>query len=430
MAEEDRITMSQKESNRLYVIHQAIDKAINQEQAAALLKLSDRQVRRIVRNVKQEGNAGISHKSRGKRAHNRIADKIKDKATTLCRDTYKDFGPTHASEKLLAVHNIKVSDETLRGWFQQEHIPYKSRKKRPHRQWRKRKAYRGEMVQMDGSHHDWFEGRGPVCVLMGYVDDATGRVYARFYEYEGTLPAMDSFKRYIRLYGLPQSVYLDRHSTYKSMAKQTIEEELNDIRPMSHFEKSLAELDVEVIHAYSPQAKGRIERQFGTFQDRVVKEMRLAGVTNIAEGNTFLDRYLPEYNRKFAKEAAEQANYHRPIVNKRALDTILSIKTERSLRNDFTVAHNKILYQITNNIRAKKVTVEERTDGSMYILHNGLRLKFKEIQVRPLQEEPPVKKPRLIRAHKQPATHPWKSPARAMAKARMQRQKASQNRTF
>ena len=430
MAEEDRITMSQKESNRLYVIRQAIDKAINQAQAAKSLNLSDRQVRRIVRNVKKEGTAGICHKSRGKRAHNRIADKIKDKATTLCRETYKEFGPTLASEKLLTVHKIKVSNETLRGWFQQEHIPYKGRKKRPHRQWRKRKAHRGEMVQMDGSHHDWFEGRGPVCVLMGYIDDATGRVYARFYEYEGTLPAMDSFKRYIRLYGLPQSVYLDRHSTYKSMAKQTIEEELNDIRPMSHFEKSLAALDVEVIHAYSPQAKGRIERMFGTFQDRVVKEMRLSGVTNIAEGNTFLDSYLPEYNRKFAKEAMKQANYHRPVVNKRALDTILAIKTERSLRNDFTVSHNKRLYQITSNIQAKKVTVEERADGSMHILHNSLRLKFKEIQVRPLKEEPLKKKMRLLIVRKQPVTHPWKSPARAMAKARMQRQTISQNRTF
>lgn len=430
MAEQDRITMSQKESNRLYVIRQAIDKAINQAQAAKSLNLSDRQVRRIIRNVKKEGTAGICHKSRGKRAHNRIADKIKDKATTLCRETYKEFGPTLASEKLLTVHKIKVSNETLRGWFQQEHIPYKGRKKRPHRQWRKRKAHRGEMVQMDGSHHDWFEGRGPVCVLMGYIDDATGRVYARFYEYEGTLPAMDSFKRYIRLYGLPQSVYLDRHSTYKSMAKQTIEEELNDIRPMSHFEKSLAVLDVEVIHAYSPQAKGRIERMFGTFQDRVVKEMRLSGVTNIAEGNTFLDSYLPEYNRKFAKEAMKQANYHRPVVNKRALDTILAIKTERSLRNDFTVSHNKRLYQITSNIQTKKVTVEERADGSMHILHNSLRLKFKEIQVRPLKEEPLKKKMRLLIVRKQPVTHPWKSPARAMAKARMQRQTISQNRTF
>ncbi len=194
MAEEDRITMSQKESNRLYVIRQVIDKAINQELAAKSLNLSDRQVRRIVRNVKKEGTVGICHKFRGKRAHNRIADKIRNKATTLCRETYKEFGPTLASEKLLTVHKIKVSNETLRGWFQQEHIPYKGRKKRPHRQWRKRKAHRGEMVQMDGSHHDWFEGRGPVCVLMGYIDDATGHAYARFYEYEGTVASHGQFQ--------------------------------------------------------------------------------------------------------------------------------------------------------------------------------------------------------------------------------------------
>ena len=425
MAEEDKIIMSQKEVNRLYVIHQAIEKAISQDQAAEILGLTDRQVRRIARIVRLEGDAGICHKSRGKRSHNRIADKTRDKAVTLCRDTYKEFGPTHASEKLLTVHKIHVSDETLRVWFQEEHIPYKSRKKRPHRQWRERKAHRGEMVQMDGSHHDWFEGRGPLCVLMGYVDDATGTVYARFYEYEGTLPAMDGFKRYIKLYGLPQSVYLDRHSTYKSMAKQSIEEELNDMRPMSHFEKSLAELGVEVIHAYSPQAKGRVERLFGTFQDRVVKEMRLAGVTNITEGNAFLDGYLPEYNRKYAKEAAQKADFHRPVVDKRALDTILSIKTDRALRNDFTIAHNKKLYQIKSNIRAKKVTVEERTDGTMRIIHNGQQLKYQEIVARPIQEKKLAKKPKSLRSWKPSESHPWKSPARAMVKARTELQAIS-----
>ena len=425
MTEKDMIIMSQKESNRLYVIRQAIDKVIKQHQAAEILGLTDRQVRRIARSIRMEGSAGVCHKSRGKRSHNRITDKIKDKATMLCRDTYKEFGPTHASEKLLKVHKIKVSDETLRGWFQEEHIPYKSRKKRPHRQWRPRKEYRGEMVQMDGSHHDWFEGRGPWCVLMGYVDDATGTVYARFYEYEGTLPAMDGFKRYIKLYGLPQSVYLDRHSTYKVTAKQTIEEELNDIQPMSHFEKSMATLIVEVIHAYSPQAKGRVERLFGTFQDRVVKEMRLAGVTNIAEGNTFLDGYLPEFNRMFAKEAAQKADFHRPIVNKRALDTILSIKTDRALRNDFTIAHNKKLYQIKSNIRAKTVTVEERTDGTMRIIHNDQKLKYQEIIARPERTEKAAEKPRSTRVWTPSETHPWKSPAKAMVKTRAELQVAS-----
>jgi transposase len=425
VAEKDMIIMSQKESNRLHIIRQAIDKAITQDRAADMLGLTDRQVRRIARSVKREGDAGICHKTRGKRAHNRIADKVKDKAVILCRDTYKEFGPTHASEKLLENHRIKVSEETLRGWFQEEHIPYKSRKKRPHRQWRERKPHRGEMVQMDGSHHDWFEGRGPWCVLMGYVDDATGTVYARFYEYEGTLPAMDGFKRYIRLYGLPQCVYLDRHSTYKVTAKQTIEEELNDIQPMSHFEKSLATLGVEVIHAYSPQAKGRVERLFGTFQDRVVKEMRLAGVTNIAEGNTFLDGYLPEFNRKYSKEAVQKANFHRPIVNKRALDTILSIKTERALRNDFTIAHNKKLYQIKSNVRAKKLTVEERTDGTMRIIHNGQQLRYQEIHARPVMTEKTVEKPITRRVWTPSEAHPWKSPAKAMVKGRTDLQAGS-----
>jgi len=425
MAEEGIIIMSQKESNRLYVIRQTITKAITQDQAAEILGLTARQVRRIARNVKLGGNAGICHKSRGRQSPNRITEKIKNKAVTLCRERYKDFGPTHASEKLLTIHQIKVSDETLRRWFQDGHVPYKSRKKRPHRQWRERKPHRGEMVQMDGSHHDWFEGRGPWCVLMGYVDDATGTVYARLYEYEGTLPAMDGFKRYISLYGLPQSVYLDRHSTYKVTAKQTIDEELNDVQPMSHFEKSLAHLEVKVIHAYSPQAKGRIERLFGTFQDRVVKEMRLAGVTNIAEGNIFLDSYLPEYNAKYAKEAAQKADFHRPIVNKRALDTILSIKTDRSLRNDFTVAHNKRLFQIKSNIRAKKVTVEERTDGSMRITHNSQKLVYQEILSRPIRIEKSSEKLKSIRQWKPSETHPWKSSFKAVAKRRTAFQAAS-----
>jgi transposase-like protein len=425
MAEEDRIVMSQKEVNRLYVIRQTIERVITQAQAAELLGLTARQVRRVAKRVRLEGATGICHKSRGKRSHSRIADKLKDKAISLCRNRYREFGPTHTSEKLLTVHKIKVSYETLRKWFQEEQVPYKGRQKRPHRQWRLRKAHRGEMIQMDGSHHDWFEGRGPWCVLMAYIDDATGRVYARFYEYEGTLPAMDGFKRYIKLYGLPQSVYLDRHSTYKVNVKQTIEEELNDIQPMTDFEKSLAELGVTVIHAYSPQAKGRVERFFGTFQDRGVKEMRLAVVSNITEGNKFLDVYLPEYNSKYAKQAVEKADFHRPVTNKRALDTILSIKTARKLRNDFTITYNKKLYQIKNNIRAKRVIIEERTDGTMLIIHNGQQLRYQEIIARPERPEKPAERLTPKTWHKQPDTHPWKNPAKAMVKSRTEQQAVS-----
>jgi len=187
---------------------------------------------------------------------------------------------------------------------------------------------------------------------------------------------------------------------------------------MSHFEKGLAVLVAEVIHAYSPQAKGRVERLFGTFQDRVVKEMRLAEVTNIAESNTFLDGYLPEFNRMFAREAAQKADFHRPVVNKRELDTILSIKTDRALRNDFTISHNKKLYQIKSNIRAKKVTIEERTDGTMHIIHNSQKLKYQEIVTRPLKTEKLVERPKLVTAWKPSDSHPWKNPAKAMVKER------------
>jgi transposase len=414
MGKRGTITMSMKEAQRLHVVRKAIEKRITQSEAARLMGLDLRQAQRIIQRIRQEGDLGICHRARGKEPNNRIPEKVKDKVIELCQKTYYELGPTHAQEKLLEDNRIKVSVETLRTWFVEKDLPYRKRKKRPHRQWRERKGCRGEMVQLDGSHHDWFQGRGPVCVLMAYVDDATGGVFARFYEYEGTIPAMDSFKRYIKRYGVPQSVYLDRHSTYKATVHyQTIEDQLEDRQLMSQFERSLQELGVKVIHAYSPQAKGRVERLFGTFQDRVLHEMRLAGVNNYEEGNKFLVSYLPKYNRQFEVAPAKKADLHRSFKDRKELDRILSIRTRRALRNDFTVAHNKKLYQIKDNIRTKSVTVEERTDGSMRILHNGQRLKYKEIKSRPTPE---VKKPLLLRVWKgiKPATnHPWR-PRRAV----------------
>ena len=381
------IAMSMDEARRLHVVRKVIEGLITQIEAAALAGMCLRQLQRIVRRVRAEGDHGICHRARGRKPNNRIAETVKVKVVGLCRGRYREFGPTLASEKLLEKNRLKVSAETLRTWLLEAGLPYRKRRKRPHRQWRERKACRGAMVQLDGSHHDWFEGRGPRCVLMGYVDDATGEVYARFYSYEGTLPAMDSFKRYIRRYGIPQSVYLDRHSTYKATVHhQTIEDQLEDRQSLSHFERSLQELGVTVIHAYSPQAKGRVERLFGTFQDRLVKEMRLAGVSTQKEGNAFLETYLPKYNRQFRVSPAQATDLHRPYKDHRQLDRILSIRNERALRNDFTIAHNKRLYQIKDNIRAKKVVVEERTDGSMRVLHNNQRLRYQEITARPEKE--------------------------------------------
>ena len=204
-----------------------------------------------------------------------------------------------AAEKFAEREGMAIGAETLRGWLLAKGVTHFRRRKRPHRAWRARKAHVGELVQLDGSHHDWFEGRGPRCVLLAYIDDASSRVWARFYEYEGTIPAMDSFTRYGRRYGLPLAVYTDKHTTYKSPAEPTVDEQLEGHKPHSQFERSLAELGVELIHAHSPQAKGRVERLFGTFQDRLIKELRLAGSATLEAANGFLETYLPAYNQRF-----------------------------------------------------------------------------------------------------------------------------------
>ena len=406
MAGKDIIMLHQRELKRLHVIHKVLDEALKQVEAAEILSLSARQIRRIIKKVRVEGDVGIIHKSRGKPSNRILPKKIKDKAIKIYREKLKGFGPTLASEKLLELEGIEINEDTLRKWLITSGDWQKIRKSRKHRQWRERKHHLGEMIQIDGSHHDWFEGRGPECVLMGYIDDATGKVFARFYEYEGTMPAMDSFKRYVKKYGIPIRAYLDKHTTYKSPKKAAFP--AYDEEPLSQFERAMKELGVEVSHAHSPQAKGRIERLFRTFQDRAVKEMRLKGIKTIEEANKFLVSYLPLYNKKFAVNPKEKTDLHRKIPKGLNLDRILCIKTERTLRNDFTVAHNRKLYQIQDKIKAEKVIVEERINGTMAIAHDDTFLKFKEITERPERQKT---KPRLCRKKRQckpPADHPWR----------------------
>jgi hypothetical protein len=227
-----------------------------------MLSLSIRQTRRIVRRVREEGPQGVVHRLRGKASNRKLPWELKDRVLELYCGKYEGFGPTLAQEKLLELDGICISDETLRCWLMEAGRWKKKRKGKKHRQWRQRKDRVGEMVQVDGSHHKWFEDRGPACVLMGYIDDATGRVYGRFYGYEGTIPAMDSFKRYMRKQGIPMSLYLDKHSTYRSPGEPTIEDELHGREPLSEFGRAVGELGVTLIHAHSPQAKGRVERLF------------------------------------------------------------------------------------------------------------------------------------------------------------------------
>ncbi len=408
MRREDMIMARPKELKYLHVIRKVLDKAMSQVEASAVLSLSPRQIRRRVKRVRLEGDRGVIHRSRGRPSNRRISEEIRGKIIALYRSEYSDFGPTLASEELLERNQLRVNDETLRLWLMQSGDWSKRRKRRSYRRWRERKPHRGEMVQMDGSHHDWFEGRGSKCVLMSYVDDATGRAFARFYAYEGTLPAMDSFKRYLRQYGIPVRVYVDRHTTYKSPAKASVEDELHNTAPRSQFERALKELGVEVIHAHSAQAKGRVERLFRTLQDRLVKEMRLEGIERLEEANAFLKRYLPVYNRRFSVLPRESPDLHRALPKDLKLDSIFCFKTESTLRNDFTVAYKRKLYQIEGKTQASRVKIHEQLDGSIKIFSHGQALKFRRIDARPAGKADPTLRTRRTRPRPVSADHPWR----------------------
>ena len=408
MAGKDIIIMRQKELKRLHVIHKVMEGELRQVEAAEILSLSERQIGRIVKRIREEGDKGIQHRSRGKESRKRLPKKLKDRVVAMYLQKYKGFGPTFTAEKLYELDDIALSKETVRKWLIEAGQWQRGHKPRTHRQWRERKWHCGEMVQMDGSHHDWFEGRRPKCVLMGYIDDATGRTFCRFYEYEGTIPAMDSFKRYIRAHGIPMSVYFDKHTTYKSTAEPSIEDEINGTEPLSEFGRALTELGVKLIHAHSPQAKGRVERMFNTLQDRLVKEMTLRGINTIEEANQYLKSYLSSHNKRFAVQPKEQHDLHRDIPKGLNLDKVLCIRTERTLRNDSTIAHNGKLYQIQEAVKSKKVLVEERVNGRMLITHNDVSLKFKEITLRPEKQQKPVHMLRKRKIHTPSADHPWR----------------------
>ena len=252
--------------------------------------------------------------------------------------------------------------------------------------------------QLDGSKHDWFEGKRDKAVLMSFIDDATGMVYARFYEYEGTIPAMDLLKNYILEYGLPMSIYSDKHTTYKSTDKNK--------EALSQFGRALSELGIELIHANTPQAKGRIERSFGTLQDRLVKEMRLKNIRGIETANNFLKEYLPVFNSKFNVIAFDNTDVNVKIDANIDLDSYLCIKAQRTVKNDNTVSYDAKIYQLEPFIRAKTVTVEEHMDGSVHIKHNGMPIKCKEIIKRPVKEVKKIIK--LRKTYSPPLDHPWR----------------------
>lgn len=407
-----RVEMSQRERDVLKVMQLVLDGQRTQVEAARLLKRSVRQIRRIQRKLQAGGDAALVHGLRGKPSNHRHEAALLQKVLKTYRARYRDFGPTLASEKF-AAEGLHVGVETLRRWLLAEGLWERRRHRDPHRSRRPRRSCFGELVQMDASIHDWLEGRGEEVVLITMIDDATRRVMARF-DPAGTVEShMDLLGRWLRKSGRPLALYTDRHSIFEPHEKG---QPLADPDAETQFGRALRELDVELIRAYSPQAKGRVERSFGTAQDRWVKELRLAKVRTCTHANRVLERLVPDHNRRFAKAAAKPTDAHRRLGAAHRLESILSIQAERVVSNDYVVRwanrHYQLLPPVYPGERGGRVVIEQRSDGSLAIRFGTRYLAYRdvaatgsrEVVVRP--SEGSKKKPSKV--WRPPAEHPWR----------------------
>lgn len=374
----DRIEMSQRERDVLKVMAVVLRGERTQAEAGRLLRRSVRQVRRIQRRLESQGDAGVIHRARGRPSNHRIPPAFRQRVLAVYRRDFGDFGPTLAAEKL-AQKKLKVCVETLRRWLLAAGLWQRRRQREVHRSRRARRECCGELVQMDTSIHDWLEGRGESMVLTAMIDDATGKILARFYPGETTEGHLDLLGRWLRKYGRPLALYTDRDSIYR------VEGKLRPDQPRhTQFSRALSELDVELILAYSPQAKGRVERLFGTLQDRWVKELRLAGVTTRAQANALLERkLLPEFNRRFAVKPASRNDAHRPLQPSHNLQAILSLQNTRTVANDYTVRFQNAVYQLLPpawpGLRGGKVIIEQPPKGTLRIRFRQRYLAFERL---------------------------------------------------
>ena len=370
----DRIEMSQRERDRLKVMASVLEGRRTQPEAARLLNRSVRQVRRIQRRLEEHGDIGVVHRLRGRPSNCAKDDGMKQQVLARYRERYMGFGPTLAAEKLTA-ENLPVSDETLRNWLLTADLWQRKRRRDKHRQRRKRRECFGELVQADGSHHDWLEGRGPQMVLLVMIDDATSKTVARFYPAEDTAGYMDLLGRYLRKRGRMVAIYADHDSVFFARDAQ-------GNPTLTQFGRALKDLGIELIPAGSPQAKGRVERFNGTAQDRLVKELRLAGACTMEQANEVLERiFLPWFERSCAVRPASANNAHRPLYPSMNLRAILCPQETRTVGNDYTIRLDNRIYQILPpalpGLRGGIVTVEKRTDGSLRLRFQGQYLKYK-----------------------------------------------------
>jgi hypothetical protein len=409
---EGNILMSRRERNRLVIMVAIKSQELTVVQAADLLGLGYRQAKRVWRRYQAEGDAGLVHRLRGKPSARRKPPALR--AQVLARyaeERYADFGPTLMAEEL-AQEGLIVDHETLRRWGLATGQWSVRRRRQTHRQWRERKPCFGAMVQLDGSHHDWMEGRRGPCVLMVMVDDATNRVRARFSEEETTRASYDVVEGWARRHRLPGSLYADRDSIYRCEGTASVTEQLAGKAPQTQFGRAMEQLGVELILAHSPQAKGRVERMNGVLQDRLVKALRLAGIKDLESANRFLDeKFLPGFNRRFARAAASPVDVHRAVP--RNLDEVLSWEEERVVQRDWTVACEGQWYQLDRQHEAlslvrRKVIVRTLRDGSIQLVYRGKKLKWRALPGRPARVSPPAKLVKTVVASAPPPSHPWR----------------------
>lgn len=417
---EEIVGLSVKERARLVEFEQVKAGRLTVVAAAERLQMSGRQGKRIWKRYRAEGAKGLVHRSRGRPSNRRLDPDSKQQSLELCRTRLSGFGPTLAAEKLLEV-GLRVSHETLRRWLVVEGLWKKKKKRGPHRRWRPPKEHFGELVQMDGSFHDWLETGHKPC-LIDLVDDATAKMGGEFFEQETTEGAMRVLWRWIELYGIPRALYTDHKNLYVADREPTKDEQLLGRPALTAFGKACHKLSIQIIPAASPQAKGRIERRHGVLQDRLVKEMRLRGIKDLQAANALLGGgFLAAINERFSHSAASRVDYHRPVPKGLRLQDVFVFEERRTVQNDWTVAWDGRWFQITSSKaqmprRREKIVVRRRLDGSRVLLHHHRALEFHEIKQRPPRPAPLIKPASLATSRSfsaPPDNHPWRTPLTA-----------------
>ena len=407
--------MSQKERSRLVVMSRVREKTMTIREASEMMGISYRQCRRIYKRYGKEGDKGLIHRNRGRPSNRRKAPGVKEIVLALYREQYWDFGPTLAAEKLVERDGYGVDHETLRRWLLAAGLWKRQRNRPKHRQWRERKAHFGELVQMDGSHHGWFNGQEDKDCLMDMVDDATGRTLSLMSEEETTVAAMRVLWAWVEKYGIPKALYVDWKNVYVTQREPTLEEQLSGELPPTQFGRACKKLGIEILPANSAQAKGRVERKHGVYQDRWVKELRLEGIQDIEGANQLLGGFAESLNAKFAVEPRSSADFHRPMPQGMDLRSVFCLEEQRTVGNDWVVRYKNRFFQIeyqSNLPQARrKVMVQEHLDGTIHLVYRDREVLFIEINELPRKPSIPRQKqqiPGLRKKYIPPANHPWR----------------------